>query len=247
VPKRRAAAGKLRLGRQTASHLPLYSVSLGSSAEEKTYLLDALFFEALFEWESVFSAKFTEEITQRRRKLVQLQHELDGKHFPTGDLPNRPDLLALAERDTITYVIAADEERRSRRWASLEAINPKHALPGLDPGIHVLETERTAQSKAWTAGSCVDGPRLAKDFLAFVHRQPLAVMCPACCRGAWPQALMGSVDRGLIEPARSRCPMTRATSTPGYWPWPDLTVAPTRPARSICPPATAAGPRRGSD
>ena len=31
-------------------------------------------------------------------------------------------------------------------------------------------------------------------------------MCPACCRGAWPRALMGSVDRGLIMPARSQCP-----------------------------------------
>jgi hypothetical protein len=67
--------------------------------------LDALFIDALFEWEGVFSAKFTnEEITERRRKLMQLQHELDRKHFPTGDLPNRPDLLALAERDTITYL-----------------------------------------------------------------------------------------------------------------------------------------------
>jgi hypothetical protein len=53
----------------------------------------------------VFSAKFTnEEITERRRKLMQLQHELDKKHFPTGDLPSRPDLLALAEQDTITYL-----------------------------------------------------------------------------------------------------------------------------------------------
>jgi hypothetical protein len=67
--------------------------------------LDALFIEALFEWEGVFSAKFTnEEITERRRKLMQLQHEMDGKHFPTGDLSNRPDLLALAEQDAITYL-----------------------------------------------------------------------------------------------------------------------------------------------
>jgi len=67
--------------------------------------LDALFIEALFEWEGVFSAKFTnEEITERRRKLMQLQHELDKKHFPTGDLPSRSDLLALAEQDTITYL-----------------------------------------------------------------------------------------------------------------------------------------------
>ena len=67
--------------------------------------LDALFIEGLFEWEGVFSAKFTnEEITERRRKLMQLQHELDKKHFPTGDLPARPDLLALAEQEAISYL-----------------------------------------------------------------------------------------------------------------------------------------------
>jgi hypothetical protein len=67
--------------------------------------LDALFIEALFEWEGVFSAKFTnEEITERRRKLMQLQHEFDRKHFPTGDLPSRPDLLTLAEQDSIAYL-----------------------------------------------------------------------------------------------------------------------------------------------
>ncbi len=73
--------------------------------------LDALFIEALFEWEGVYSAKFTnEEITERRRKLMQLQHELDGKHFPTGNPRNRPDLLALAEEDAIAYLEAMFRE-----------------------------------------------------------------------------------------------------------------------------------------
>jgi hypothetical protein len=76
--------------------------------------LDALFIEALFEWESVFSAKFTnEEITERRRRLMQLQHEMEGKHFPTGDLPNRADLLALAEQDAITYLESVFREGKS--------------------------------------------------------------------------------------------------------------------------------------
>jgi len=67
--------------------------------------LDALFIQALFEWESVFSGKLTnEEITERRRKLMQLRHDLDAKHFPTGDLSKRGDLFALAEQDTITYL-----------------------------------------------------------------------------------------------------------------------------------------------
>jgi hypothetical protein len=76
--------------------------------------LDALFIEALFEWEGVYSAKFTnEEITERRRKLMQLRHELDAKHFPTGDLPRRPDLFTLAEQGAITYLEAMFREEMS--------------------------------------------------------------------------------------------------------------------------------------
>jgi hypothetical protein len=66
--------------------------------------LNSLFIEALFEWESVFAATLTtEEMTERRRKLMELRHELEWKHFPTGDLPSKPALLALAEQDAITY------------------------------------------------------------------------------------------------------------------------------------------------
>ena len=67
--------------------------------------LDALFIEALFEWEAVFSASFTnEEITERRRKLMELRHDLEWKHFPTADLPRNPALLTLAEQDAIDYL-----------------------------------------------------------------------------------------------------------------------------------------------
>src|SRR3974377_959186 len=52
-------------------------------------------------------------------------------------------------------------------------------------------------------------PPARKEFFAGLGRRRIAVMCPACWRGTWPQALMGSVDRGLIKPAGSRCPMTR--------------------------------------
>ena len=45
--------------------------------------LDALLIEALFEWEGVFSAKFTnEEIAERRRKLMETILE----NIPTGVL-----------------------------------------------------------------------------------------------------------------------------------------------------------------
>lgn len=67
--------------------------------------LDALFIEALFEWENIFSGKHTaEEITERRRKLMQLRHDAENKNFPTGDLPTRDDLFKLAEADAISYL-----------------------------------------------------------------------------------------------------------------------------------------------
>ena len=67
--------------------------------------LDALFIEALYEWEGVFGGQFSnEEITERRRKLMQIRHDAEVKHFPTGDLPERQDLLELAEQDAIAYL-----------------------------------------------------------------------------------------------------------------------------------------------
>jgi hypothetical protein len=35
---------------------------------------------------------------------MQLRHDLEVKNFPTGDLPERNDLLMLAETDAITYL-----------------------------------------------------------------------------------------------------------------------------------------------
>jgi len=67
--------------------------------------LDALFIETLFEWESVYAGAFTNgQITERRRKLMELRHDLEWKHFPTADLPRNPALLPLAERDAIDYL-----------------------------------------------------------------------------------------------------------------------------------------------
>ncbi len=67
--------------------------------------LDALFVEILYEWEGVFAGKFTaEEISSHRRRLMERRLELDKKHFPTGDLPLRSDLLALAEQDATAYL-----------------------------------------------------------------------------------------------------------------------------------------------
>src|SRR5439155_16650868 len=68
---------------------------------------------------------------------------------------------------------------------------------GLVPGIHVDSRDMCG----W--------PPARKDFSGVSAVRSLAVMCPACVRGRWPQAVMGSVDRGLIKPAGSRCPMSR--------------------------------------
>jgi hypothetical protein len=66
--------------------------------------LDTLVIEALYQWEGVFGGQFSnEEITDRRRKLMQLRHEAEVEHLPTADLPERQDLLELAEGDAIAY------------------------------------------------------------------------------------------------------------------------------------------------
>jgi hypothetical protein len=49
-------------------------------------------------------------------------------------------------------------------------------------------------------------PPACKGFSRVGSGSSLAVMCPACGRGRWPQALMGSVDRGPIKPAGSHLP-----------------------------------------
>jgi hypothetical protein len=67
--------------------------------------LDALLIETLYEWEGIFSGKYSdEEITEKRRKLMQLRHDIETKHFPTGNLPVREALLKLAKEDAIAYL-----------------------------------------------------------------------------------------------------------------------------------------------
>jgi hypothetical protein len=82
--------------------------------------LDALLIEALYEWEGVYSAQFSNaEITERRRKLMTLRHEAEKEHFPTGDLPERDDLLKLAEQDTVSYFEAMFEPVASAYFESM--------------------------------------------------------------------------------------------------------------------------------
>jgi hypothetical protein len=73
-------------------------------AAELTMNLEALLIEALFEWEGVFAGIFTDvEIMERRRRLMERQHDADIKHFPKGNLAERQDLLRLAKSDAATY------------------------------------------------------------------------------------------------------------------------------------------------
>ena len=73
------------------------------AASALSMTLDALIIEALYEWEGVYAARFSnEEITGRRRKLMQLRHDAETKHFPTG-LPERKRYLAIAEEEAAYY------------------------------------------------------------------------------------------------------------------------------------------------
>jgi len=65
--------------------------------------LDALLIETLYEWESIYGGRLTDqEITERRRKLMQLRHDAEVKHFPTG-LPERRRYLTMAEDEAVSY------------------------------------------------------------------------------------------------------------------------------------------------
>jgi hypothetical protein len=74
------------------------------AANDLVTSLEVLLIEVLYEAEGVYAGWFTnEDITDRRRKLMNLRHDADVKHFPTGNLPEREDLLALADEAAIAY------------------------------------------------------------------------------------------------------------------------------------------------
>src|SRR5437660_10446714 len=102
----------------------------------------------------------------------------------------------------LTCVILSENELKSS-CADLIRVSTSLSLPSQGVDAH--------GSSPWAEGprDMCGWPPARKDFSTYLHRRPIAVMCPAWWRGARPQALMGSVDRGLIKPAGSRCPMTR--------------------------------------
>jgi hypothetical protein len=97
--------GSIIAGSQLADALkdvmPVTAHHKAASALSMT--LEALIIEALYEWESVYAARFTtEEITDRRRKLMMLRHDAEMRHFPNG-LPERKRYLTTAEEEAASY------------------------------------------------------------------------------------------------------------------------------------------------
>jgi len=66
--------------------------------------LDALFIDALMEWEDVFAGRLDEAaINARRHKLMNLRHDADVKNLPNG-LPIKKTLFRLAEIEASAYL-----------------------------------------------------------------------------------------------------------------------------------------------
>ena len=85
------------------------------------------------------------------------------------------------------------------------AATPRDGYPRVEPRARCRRgPDGVARSPNVTYG----WPPTGKGFFGLWHVRSLAVMCPACCRGTWPLALMGSVDRTLIVTSGSRGPLT---------------------------------------
>jgi len=73
------------------------------AASEHTIALDSMFIDALLEWENIFSGKYSyEQISNRRHKLMKLQHDAERKAFPAG-LPVKAKLFAAAQSEAEHY------------------------------------------------------------------------------------------------------------------------------------------------
>ncbi len=74
------------------------------AANDLVVSLELLLIEALYEAERVWAGRFTDdEINELRRKLMRQRHEAELRHFPSGNLPERRDLLGLADEAAIAY------------------------------------------------------------------------------------------------------------------------------------------------
>ncbi len=88
------------------------------AASEHTIGLDSMFIDALLEWENIFSGKYSDEqISNRRHKLMKLQHDAERKAFPAG-LPVKEKLFAAAQVEAREFFAGmyAVEQRVGRLW-----------------------------------------------------------------------------------------------------------------------------------
>ncbi len=73
------------------------------AASEQAITLEGLFIDAQLEWESIFSGRYTnDQITNRRYKLMKLQHEAERRNFPLG-LATKAALFAEAQQEAKDY------------------------------------------------------------------------------------------------------------------------------------------------
>ena len=79
---------------------------LHKAASEHTSILNGLFIDAQLEWENIFSGRYNnDETIKRRHKLMKLQLEAERKNFPSG-IAVKPAFVALAEREARDYLSA---------------------------------------------------------------------------------------------------------------------------------------------
>jgi hypothetical protein len=73
------------------------------AASEHTITLGSIFIDAQLEWENIFSGRYTnEQITNRRRKLMRLQHDAERHNFPHG-LATKVSLFTEAQQEAKDY------------------------------------------------------------------------------------------------------------------------------------------------
>jgi len=73
------------------------------AASEHTITLGSIFIDAQLEWENIFSGRYTnEQITNRRHKLMRLQHDAERHNFPHG-LATKMSLFMEAQQEAKDY------------------------------------------------------------------------------------------------------------------------------------------------
>jgi len=76
------------------------------AASEHTITLGSIFIDAQLEWESIFSGRYTnEQISNRRHKLMRLQHDAERHNFPHG-LPAKVSIFVEAQQEATDYFAA---------------------------------------------------------------------------------------------------------------------------------------------